>query len=422
MIREWNKEIERMENEEWEYCRENFGEDCGDCIQRTEELLDFANMVFSMEYSSTDFAALLPKAYSQERCAVPVHHIIRESGRVRALIDTYPVILGLQGKSSRTVKAAYVGTVSVHPSSRGRGYMTRLMGRVEEDAREQGCVLMILDGERHRYQHYGFEHAGICYSFFIETGNIKHCCADIYGKECMDSAVYSFEELEEHSPYLDKLYQLYQRRAVTVRSRDDFWLCLQGYNASAHVILRSGEPIGYLDLSENMENVLEIEIDRVSDLCRVLYDLMMAFDMTQLCISVGMDEQDKIRELEKACDRCKVSMSHQVKILDHEAVLAFLLDWKQEFDTLAIGEYVIGVRDDQTGVTENYLLSITADKISVSRTDKAADTVLDPMELVRVLTTSFCFVEQQKGSRNRIKNAPVGWFPLPFYLPEADTF
>lgn len=411
-----------MENTEWEYCRENFGGDCEDRVQRTEELLDFANMVFSMEYSSTDFAALLPKAYSRKRCAVPVHHIIRESGRVRALIDTYPVILRLRGKSSCTVKAAYVGTVSVHPNSRGRGYMIQLMGRVEEDARKQGCALMVLDGERHRYQHYGFEHAGICYSFPVETGNIKHCCTNIYEKEYMESVAYSFEELEEHSPYLDQLYQLYQRRIVTARSRDDFWLCLQSYNASAYVILRGGEPIGYVNLSANMEKVLEIEVDLISELCRVIYDLMMAFDMTQLCISVGMDEQDKIRELEKACDCCRVFMSHQVKILDYEAVLTFLLNWKQEFDTLAIGEYVLGVRDEQTGVAENYLLSVMADKTSVSRTEKAADTVLASLELVRVLTTSLCFVEQQKGSQNKIKNAPVGWFPLPFYLPEADTF
>ena len=302
--------------------------------------------------------------------------------------------------------------------------MTQLMERVEEDARQQGCALMILDGERHRYQHYGFEHAGICYSFPIEAGNIKHCCANIYGKGYMESesVAYSFEELGEHSPYLDKLYQMYQQRIVTARSRDDFWLCLQSYNASAHVILRDGEPIGYVNLSENTENVLEIEIDQSCELCRVLYDLMMTFGMAQLCVSVGMDEQDKIRELEKACDHCRVSMSHQIKILDYAAVLAFLLDWKQEFDTLALGAYVLGVRDGQTGAAENYLLSVTADKISVSRTEKAADTVLDQLELVRVLTTSLCFAEQQKGSQNKIKNAPVGWFPLPFYLPEADTF
>jgi hypothetical protein len=35
---------------------------------------------------------------------------------------------------------------------------------------------------------------------------------------------------------------------------------------------------------------------------------------------------------------------------------------------------------------------------------------------VKVFTTSYYFVE------NNIKDMPAGWFPLPFYLPDADTF
>lgn len=422
-----------MGNAEWEYCRELFREDCrnnGNCIEgehikKTEEILDFANMVFSMAYGSTDFAALLPKAYSRERSRIPIHHMILEENRIRALIDLYPVNLHLQGESG-LLKAAYLGTVAVHPGSRGRGCMIELMRRSEEDARKQGCALMILDGERHRYRYYGFERAGSRYVFHIETGNIRHCCADMYQKECMQTPVFHFEELAEDSPYLDRIYELYQQRLVTARSREDFWLCLQSYNASAYAVLRGSEVIGYVNLSENGENISEFEIDGKNtgnrDICRVLYDLMTEFGTEQLRVSVGMDEQDKITELEKACDSCSISMSHQIKILDYEAVLVFLLKWKQKYDTLTISDYVIGVKDEQTGRVERYLLFVAADNISVSRTDAAADVVLEKMELVRMLTTNLCFAEQQKGARSKIKNAPAGWFPLPFYLPEADTF
>lgn len=418
------KKIKGMGSAEWEYCRECFGEDCieEDRGKKTEEILDFANMVFSMEYSGTDFASLLPKAYSPKRCGIPIHHMIKEEDRIRALIDIYPFLMKLRGKDSSTIKAAYVGTVAVHPNSRGRGYMIELMRRAEEDARKLGCALMILDGDRHRYLHYGFERAGIRYSFHIGTGNIKHCCANIYNKGYMESPAYRFEELAEHSPYLDRLYQLYQQRIVTARSREDFWLCLRSYHASAYAVLRDGEPAGYVSLSGDMENISEIEIDVGSELCRVLYDLMTEFGMEQLGVSVGMDEEDKIRALEGACDYCNASMSHQLKILDYEAVLTFLMNWKQSYGTPAMGDYVLGIRNCGTDDGENYLLSVTAGKISVSRTQKAADAVLDPPEFVRVLTTSLYYVEQQKGGRGKIKNVPAGWFPLPFYLPEADTF
>ena len=88
----------------------------------------------------------------------------------------------------------------------------------------------------------------------------------------------------------------------------------------------------------------------------------------------------------------------------------------------ATGEYVVGIRDAQEGCIENYLLSVTEDKASVTRTEREADTVFDGMELIRILTTPLCFVQPQRGLGNKIKNAPAGWFPLPFYLPEADTF
>lgn len=418
------QENEEMENTKREYCQETYGEDFTEStrIKKTEEILDFANMVFSMEYSCTDFAFLLPKAYSPERCSIPIHHIMKEENTIKALIDMYPVCLHLQGNSERTVRAAYVGTVSVHPKARGRGYMIELMKAAEETARKQGCALMILDGDRHRYQYYGFEHAGIRYRFQIELGNITHCCANIYDAAYMAAPGYSFEKLEKENPFLDELYGLYRRRLVTARSREEFLLCLQSYGASVYVILRDGQPVGYVDLSSDRETISEIELNDLHEFPRVLYDLMQDLDVERLVVNVGMDETNKIVELEKMCDFCNACMSHQIKILDHAAVLTFLMNWKQNYSTLAISDYVMGVRNAQTGRVENYLLSVAQDQIRASRTERVADTVLEELELVRILTTSLCYVEQQKGEQSKIKNAPAGWFPLPFYLPEADTF
>ena len=390
--------------------------------QETEEILDFANMVFSMSYGRTNFASLLPKAYSEPRCIIPTHYIIKESNRIKALVDSYPVTMKLNGENSRKLKAAYVGTVSVHPGARGKGYMIELMKQAEEDALRQGCALMILDGERHRYQYYGFERAGIRYSFEIETNNIKHCCSKKYDKAYMTSPMYSFEELEEQSSWLDYLYKLYQRRNVTARTLEDFWLCLQSYNATAYAVLKDDKPVGYINLSEDAKNISEFELDEIQELPRVIYDLMMDFDMEQVGISVGIDETDKIEQLQIMCDYCNASMSHMIKILDYEAVLEFLLRWKQKYCVLATGDYVAGIRDSKTGNVRNFMLSVSGEQVSVSQTEQAADTVFEMLEFVRMVTTNLCFVEYQKGEQSKIKNAPTGWFPLPFYLPEADTF
>ena len=109
-----------MRQLEWEYGCAVYNESNA---KEMEELLDFANMVFSMGYGGTDFGALLPKAYSPERWDVLMHYMIREDGRIRALIDSYPIEMKLSSGIDSKITAVYVGTVSVHPASRGKGYM-----------------------------------------------------------------------------------------------------------------------------------------------------------------------------------------------------------------------------------------------------------------------------------------------------------
>lgn len=399
-----------MKNEAGTYYREVYDEHQ---TEEMQELLDFANMVFSMSYGGTDFSTLLPKAYAQKRWKAVTHHMMKEGSHIRALVDSYPLDLKLGGENGRTVKAAYVGTVSVHPASRGKGYMIELMKRVEEDAVRQGCALLVLDGDRHRYQYFGFERAGTGYRYHIEQNNIRHCCAQMYPADDMASPVYSFEELDENSPCLDYLYGLYERRAVTARTRETFLFNLQSYNAIAYAIRKGEVPVGYINLSEDEKMICEMEMEDLQELPRVLYDLMMTFGIMQLDAKLGPDETAKRGLFEKLYDNCSVVMSHQIKILDYEAVLEFLLSWKRRYCTLEQGEYVIGVQKEGMTNSENYLLSV-AEEVCVSRTDRAADLVLGELELVRTLAASCCLTTGL--------HSPAGWFPLPFYLPEADTF
>lgn len=62
-----------MKNEAGTYYREVYDEHQ---TEEMQELLDFANMVFSMSYGGTDFSTLLPKAYAQKRWKAVTHHMI----------------------------------------------------------------------------------------------------------------------------------------------------------------------------------------------------------------------------------------------------------------------------------------------------------------------------------------------------------
>lgn len=366
-----------------------------DTKMENQDILDFANMVFSMEYGSIDFEELYPKAYSKECCHIPVHHVIEEGGRIKALLDVYPVTLKLNS-SDMSIKAAYIGTVAVHPKQRGRGYMTELMEEAERDARKKGFDLMLVDGERHRYRSYGFEKAGAKYCFNVRHNNVWHRCNELYPEKELCVPKYSFEELDENSAYIPSLFNLYQRRNVTARTRENFFFCLKSNLAVTYAVLEDEHAVGYINLSSDEKNILEFELEECALIPRMLCDFMEGMGLNEIGISIGMDETKKLEQLEGASDYYNLSMSHQMKILKPDKVLEFLAAWKEKYDTRVIN----------------------ADKIKQLWKEIEAD----DKEKISLFTTSRCFMEMQKGENSVLKGIPFDWLPLPFFLPDGDAF
>lgn len=82
---------------------------------------------------------------------------------------------------------------------------------------------------------------------------------------------------------------------------------------------------------------------------------------------------------------------------------------------------MIGVRPERKDRQNNYALKYKQGKVLVEKTDLEADVVLEEKELVKTLTTSYYFHVVQKPD-SPFQNAPKGWLPLPFFLPEGDAF
>lgn len=377
-----------------------------------EDILDFADMVFSMSSGSTDFEEILPKAYSKERSDVVMHHLIYEGGAIRALIDVYPEILEIEGQF---LKCAYIGTVSVHHKSRGKGYMIELMAKVEEDLRAQEFDMLILDGSRKRYQHYGFEKAGIKYCFNLTENSIRHS-----GIQESDTSGLHFELIEnEGDKLLDTIYGLYQKRHVTIRDRESFYLCTKSWNADLYAVMQKEQCIGYLNVSADAASVYEIGLAQEQMLPTVLAAYMSEMDIEELGINVGMDEMDKIPLLDEISDYYTLSMSHQVKILNYEHTLFFLFLWKRKYSTLVDGHYVIGI--EEADAQTCYKIDVSGKNICVEQTTEAPNAFFDRLSLVRKLTTGYYYAAVL-DEKEALRNAPTGWFPLPFFLPEADAF
>jgi GNAT superfamily N-acetyltransferase len=371
------------------------------------DILDFANMVFSMEYTGIDFSVYLPKAYSTDRKGITTHHMYLEdeSDRIRALIDTYPLCLKMDGES---INADYVGTVAVHPRFRGRGLFSKLMEKVEEEARADKTDLLIVDGERARYGNFEYEKAGMKYRFEID-----YKCAL---NQAADTSPYEFEEVcGDEGDLVEKIYGIYVKRNVKARDINDFYISLLSLGASVFVVKKDGCVLGYVNLSENEKDINEFELDNMSDIPKLMLDLMEGFGMEKLAVTVGSDEIEKIKYLEGISSSYYVSTSHQIRILNYESVVGFLIRWKQKYCKLTDGEYTFGIKTAD-GV-KNYKIAIKKGDTTVTRTKNKADDIFTQKEFVKVVTTGYFNVGYEKATK-----APIGWFPLPFFLPEGDTF
>lgn len=382
----------------------------GNKEQNRQELLDFANMVFSMSAGSTDFEALLPKAYAEDNYDNVIHHTIREEGALRALIDVYPLTLETRGHS---LKCAYIGTVSVHPAARHKGCMNTLMQEVDKELRAQGYDLILLDGIRHRYQHYGFEKAGIKYCFNITTDSIRHSCA---GRKEADGLSLLWIEDEEDA-LLDKIYDIYRTRHVSARTRETFYQTLKSWEADICAIMQADVCIGYLNTSAQGDAIYEIGLQKPELLPDIIRLYMSEQQPDELGVNVGTDETQLLPQLERISDYYTMSMSHQMKILQYERVLEFLFAWKMQYAALAEGSFIISIKGQQMR-----LKTLIKDaQLQVVQTKEPADVELDELEFVKLLTTSYYYTEILQES-SPLRKAPQGWLPLPFFLPEADAF
>ena len=160
----------------------------------------------------------------------------------------------------------------------------------------------------------------------------------------------------------------------------------------------------------------------ISRLPEVIFEFTDELDNDETGITVGADETDKMSMLDKMCDYYNVGMSHQIKLLNYRNVLEFLLKWKAKYIKLAEGEYTIAINETGSACHISIKNTNAAQEIKVEATNAAPDiSVEDSKELVCLFTTPLYFQEQQHP-QGRLNNPPCNWFPLPFFLPEADAF
>lgn len=360
------------------------------------EIVDFANYVFSQAHEPHDFKTLLPKAYADHLPELGAKHFLaKQEGHIRALVADRPLTLRV---GDETLRVGCVGTVSVHPYSRGEGHMKALMKMMTDDARVQGYDLLMLGGIRQRYNYFGFEQAGWAYRYSIEEPAVRHGLRDV------DTSGVSFTDLTEDRPEeVDFACALAAKQAVGgERPRERFLDIMHSWHSPFRLIRINGEMAGYV-----MGGVTELALVNEDDLPRVIKALFQR-DGKKLSIACGAHETRRIELLSRMRSSRAVGSVEMINVLNWPRVIEVLLKHKASFLPLEDGGFTLAV-DDQPSFTirvANGVPSATEEGIE-------ADLRLGHLEAERVLFGLEAFA---------LGSAYKNWFPLPFFVTGADTF
>lgn len=349
-----------------------------------DEMIDFADTVFLARFTET-----VPSLYDGHPETAEHHYLLRENGRLRAMLISWPVTLHL---GRETLSTRCIGTVSVHPKARGKGYMRALMARAIADAKADGTDLLFLGGQRQRYGYYGFEECGMRFELGFGPGEARRL------PERRGIAAVPLTEA-----LIAPAQALYEQQPIHA-GRTDFLGNLRNEFGRPGALLRGDEFVGYF--SEDGVRVREFYVRSPGD---ALAAALCVVDSVgkDLLFRLPPDQRDTARILSAACDKSSLRAQGMYLILHHSRAAKAALSLAADLGYVEDGRIVCAVEGG-----ERFALEVRGGAVSVYPTEDTPHLSLPGREMTRALFSPL-------GSL--LAGAPMpGWLPLPLCVPMQD--
>lgn len=360
---------------------------------------DFINMVFSMHQRPHDFHALLPKLYEPGSDTEFLHYLAKEDGEIKAVICVLPITLEYQNYA---ITCGTVGSVSVHPYSRGKGYMKDLMTMALEDMKKNRMTMSVLSGNRHRYQYYGYEPGGQLLEYRFTPDNFKHC-GSRYPSYHLTLTPASKES--SHT-----LWEMHQAQTVhTQRSGKEFLTIGRSWNCTVFIISHQEDILGYLCASGS--HIYELVLTDEQYLFSALSAYMVLSDCRSMLLSVAPYQTERIEMLTQLYERWSIREDDNYQIFDYKETLSFFLRVKASIEPLTQADLVL-----KPANLPNLLIKVSDRTVMVEETDRPEDLFLSHNEMIDLLFSA----NAHYMSHLYPVLSTVNWFPLPLSIPYMD--
>ena len=369
------------------------------------DVIDFMEFVFSKSSFPHDFPSILPRLYREKEELLNCIYAIKENDQIKAAAGVYPL---KQKIGDMTLNHMGIGGVSTHPRSAKKGYMTAMMTKIVNDMRDNGVDHAALGGYRDRYGHFGFERAGVTYSATLSKRNMRH-----YFPEHNSSI--SFEKLTEETPeYIKSAKSLYERQICHTLRGEDFYLHTLSWKQNGYVALENDEVIGYFTSNNELSNFTEFYAEEGK-----YFDIVKAAAAGSDCDSLTINVPEWLmlssaKEIFKYAENVGINGNCMWNILNFERVVKAFFSLKASYTELLDGELVVEILNE-----EKINIEACNNEISVERTNKSADIVLDHNSAIRLLFGILPRIDLPKLSREKELLA-LSYLPLPLYVLPPD--
>ena len=366
-------------------------------------VIDFINMIFSMLRVPHNFETMLPKVYGRDFRLADIHVIAEdEEGRLSGCLGMYEFPLRV---GDTTLRVGYLGSMAVHPRVRGQGTMGTLMQKQIERGFERGLDLMVLGGQRQRYQYSGFETGGTTYLYSISRSNVRHALVG-----AQDEGLTFAPMTQEDVP---AALALYDRQTVAgARREDNFIATLVSYQRQALAVKQDGALVGYISAAADGGHLGEIVMAEESMILPAIKAWMNEKGVRSMHVAAAPHDVVLNNLLAPICEHCAITPNCMIRVLKPETVLTAYMKLKNGYDPLEKGELVLGW--EGLGA---YLVSVTEAGVSVEKTDAAPQIQLTGIEMHQLLFSHNRFGVPKVGAA-----VPRSWFPLPLHIAEPDSF
>ena len=369
-----------------------------------QDILDFADMVFSKHSVPHDFTKIFPKHYGEGCAFESMHYLVKEDGKIRALVCVVPMEYQV---GDTVLKVNGLGTVSVHPVARGKGYMKKLMQWALEDMEKNGDAFSVLGGQRQRYEYFGYIPAGVKLCYDINGSNLRHRYA---GRQTAPVEVAPMAR--EEAPLFWELYQRQSRKIV--RSPEDFFSVLCSWQAVPYALRLQGEPVGYFTCAggKRVQALVLSDATLLPDVLQKSFDVL---GLRSMELELPPWDLSLTPELGLLAEDLQIRVDHNYRIFNLPQVAEAFLKVKASYTPLPEG----ALRFSVSGQT--FTLEVKEGNVLVSsgETPEQPETFcLSPMEAAALLFTPEAWRNIPGAGENPLVRA---WFPLPLYTGEQDN-